>query len=196
MLVVPPAPSGRSRPRSASPGRGGRRSPPRRRWERCWVVEGGGKLGFPEEPLSESGILGQLSRQDLDGRLPVEPKVVGGVDDAHPAPADDRLEAISGDLGSDAKVDGHCGVIYSPKRGKGKVSARRMSREGSEREFSSRCRRGWPRGRAGRRTGSPVPRAWPGTPACRRASSPHGSGSGTSRPSRCGAGWSGSRCGR
>ena len=58
-----------------------------------------------QEPLPELLVLSELGRQQLQRDMPVEPLVVGEVDDRHPTPTEHPLDPVAGDLGSDARVN-------------------------------------------------------------------------------------------
>jgi hypothetical protein len=63
------------------------------------MVDGGGELRLADEPLPEPLVLGQLGRDDLERDPPAEAEVLGPVHHGHPAPPDERLNAVAGDLG-------------------------------------------------------------------------------------------------
>ena len=63
-----------------------------------------------QEPLAERLVLGQLRREQLERDLPLQPQVLGQVDDAHPAPAEQRLDPVAGELGADPRVVAHLHV--------------------------------------------------------------------------------------
>jgi hypothetical protein len=73
------------------------------------VVERRRQLGLPEEALAEAGVARQLRRDQLQGDLPLEPEVLRQVDDAHPAPADHRLDPVTRQIGADVgiRLDAH-----------------------------------------------------------------------------------------
>ena len=48
------------------------------------VVEGGQGLGLPLEALQPLALRGQLHRQDLEGHVPLQPRIAGPVDLPHP----------------------------------------------------------------------------------------------------------------
>src|SRR6266516_3658708 len=52
------------------------------------MVDGGRRPRLADEPLPERLVAGDLWRQDLERHPPVQPDVVGAVDDRHAAPAD------------------------------------------------------------------------------------------------------------
>ena len=52
----------------------------------------------------------RLDGEQLERDLPLEPQVLGQVDDAHSAPAQQRVEPIAGELGADPGVVGHVHV--------------------------------------------------------------------------------------
>ena len=60
-----------------------------------------GDGGLLEEALPGRGVLVQLRRHDLHGGHAVEPAVARAVHDAHPAPADHGLDAVSCEDGAE-----------------------------------------------------------------------------------------------
>ena len=68
------------------------------------MVERGGELGLAQEPLAESLVLGQLGREQLERDLALQARVVRPVDDAHAAPAEQRLDPIAEQLRADPRV--------------------------------------------------------------------------------------------
>ena len=72
------------------------------------MVEGRGRLDFLQEPLLGRLVAGQLGRQDLDGDLALQPRVLGRVDFAHASCTEfgeDRIRAERG-----AWAEGHRGL--------------------------------------------------------------------------------------
>ena len=66
------------------------------------VVEGRCRLGFLEKPLLGHFVAGQVRREELDGDLALQPRVLGRVDDPHPTCAklsQDRVRAEGGTWG-------------------------------------------------------------------------------------------------
>ena len=59
------------------------------------VVEAGCELGLAQEPLAESSVVGELGREQLERRASLEADLLGQVDDAHPAPADQPLDPVA-----------------------------------------------------------------------------------------------------
>ena len=68
------------------------------------MLQRGGHPRLAQEALPERHVLGQLRREQLQRDVAVEREIVGAVDDAHPAAADQRLDPIAGELGTDARV--------------------------------------------------------------------------------------------
>ena len=52
----------------------------------------------------------RLDGQQLERDLPLQPQVLGQVDDAHPAAAEQRLDPVAGELGADPRVVAHVHV--------------------------------------------------------------------------------------
>ena len=57
-----------------------------------------------QEALAEAAVLGELRRDHLQRHLPPQPSFLGTVNRAHPAPADERLDEIAGELAPDHRV--------------------------------------------------------------------------------------------
>ena len=60
------------------------------------VVQGGHGLRLPLEAGAEGRVLGVLGAQHLDGHLPAQARVLGGVHGGHPAGADDVVQLVAG----------------------------------------------------------------------------------------------------
>ena len=67
------------------------------------MVERGGQPRLGQEPLAEALVVGQLRREQLQRHVAVEREIVGAVDDAHPAAAEQRLQPVAGELRADAR---------------------------------------------------------------------------------------------
>ena len=65
------------------------------------VVEAGGEPGLAQEALAEALAVGQLAGDHLQRHRPFQAQVGRPVDDAHPTPRDQRVEAVAGDGGAD-----------------------------------------------------------------------------------------------
>jgi hypothetical protein len=74
------------------------------------VVDRGGQLRLAQEAVTERCILGEAGSQELQRNLPLEPQILGQVDDAHAAPAEQRLDPVAGELGADPRVVAHLHV--------------------------------------------------------------------------------------
>ncbi len=70
-----------------------------------WSMRGG-ELRLGQEPLPEARVLGQPGRQQLQRHLPLQPQILGQIDDAHPTPAQHRLQPIAGEVAADWGVVG------------------------------------------------------------------------------------------
>ena len=66
------------------------------------MVEGSRQPRLDEEALAEVGILRELWGEQLEGHAALQRQIVGAVDDAHAAAADDFVEPISRQLRTDA----------------------------------------------------------------------------------------------
>jgi hypothetical protein len=67
------------------------------------MVQRGGEPRLAHEPLPEGFVVRELRREDLEGHADAEPRVLGPVDDAHATAAQERLDAVTGELGSDPR---------------------------------------------------------------------------------------------
>ena len=74
------------------------------------MVDRRGQLRLAQEWASERLVLGEPPRQQLERDLPLEPQVLGQVDDAHAAPAQQRLDPVTGELSTDPRVVAHLHV--------------------------------------------------------------------------------------
>jgi hypothetical protein len=68
------------------------------------VVDGGRHLRLAQEPGAGLGIVAELGRDDLERHLAAQAGLLGEVDDAHPATADDGLDPVRSELGAEARV--------------------------------------------------------------------------------------------
>ena len=68
------------------------------------MVDGGGHLRLTQEARPEGLVIRRQRGDELDGHRPIEGGVGGPVDDAHAAPADDRLEVIAAEVGAQPRV--------------------------------------------------------------------------------------------
>lgn len=62
------------------------------------------ELRFRQEPLPEALVPGELRRDQLQRNVALQARVVGLVDNPHPAPAEERLDPIAEELRSDPRV--------------------------------------------------------------------------------------------
>ena len=62
------------------------------------VVERGGQLRLAQEPVAEALVLCERRREELQRHSALQAQILRQVDDAHPAPAQDRLDPVVGDL--------------------------------------------------------------------------------------------------
>ena len=68
------------------------------------MVDRSGQLGLAQEAVTERFVLGEAGSQQLERNPPLEPQILGQVDDAHAAPAQQRLDPVAGELGADPRV--------------------------------------------------------------------------------------------
>ena len=68
------------------------------------MVEAGGQLRLAQEPLAKALVVRQLGREQLQRRGPLQPHLLGQVDDAHPAPAEQPFDAVARELAPDFGV--------------------------------------------------------------------------------------------
>ena len=59
-----------------------------------WMVQGGGRFSFALESSDGLGIAGKLIGQEFDGNEAMQPRVLGLVDDTHPASAQFLDDAV------------------------------------------------------------------------------------------------------
>ena len=69
-----------------------------------WMVDRRSQPRLAMEALAEALVLRQLRSKQLEGDLALEREILGEVDDAHAAPADDRVEAVAGELPPEQRV--------------------------------------------------------------------------------------------
>ena len=61
------------------------------------MVDRRGQLGLTEEAVAERVVLGEIDGQELQRDPPLEPQVLGEVDHAHAAQAEQRLDPVAGE---------------------------------------------------------------------------------------------------
>ena len=74
------------------------------------MVDRRGQLRLAQEAVAERLVLGEAGGQQLERNPPLEPQILGQVDDAHASPAEQRLDPVTGKLGADPRVVGHVHV--------------------------------------------------------------------------------------
>ena len=74
------------------------------------MVDRRGQLRLAQEAVTERLVLGEARGQQLERNLPLEPQILGQVDDAHAAQAQQRLDPIAGKFGADPRVVAHVHV--------------------------------------------------------------------------------------
>ena len=74
------------------------------------MLERHGELRLAGEALVEALVERELGRDELQRDRPLQPQVVGAIDDAHPAPADQLLDPVAEEVGSDLDLglSAHC----------------------------------------------------------------------------------------
>jgi hypothetical protein len=68
------------------------------------MVERRRQAGLSEKALPEATVLGQLGREQLQRHLAPETPVLGEIDDAHAASAEQSLDPVAGQLGADTWI--------------------------------------------------------------------------------------------
>ena len=81
------------------------------------VVEPGRALRLSHEPLAEARVVRQRRRQHLEGDLAAEAHVLGEIDDAHAAAAEQGLDPVPGQHRADARSLAHAHVVLTARRG-------------------------------------------------------------------------------
>ena len=74
------------------------------------MVDRRGQLRLTQEAVTERFVLGEAGSEQLQRNVPLEPQILGQVDDAHAAEAQQRLDPVAGDLGADLRVIAHLHV--------------------------------------------------------------------------------------
>jgi hypothetical protein len=74
------------------------------------MVDGRSQLRLTQEAVAKRLVLGEARRKKLERNLALEPQILGQVDDAHAAEAQQRLDPIAGELGVDPRVVAHLHV--------------------------------------------------------------------------------------
>ncbi len=62
------------------------------------MVESRGGFGLLQEAFLRGVVAGQIRREELDGDVAIEPRVMGLIDDAHPALAELADDAVRTEL--------------------------------------------------------------------------------------------------
>ncbi len=68
------------------------------------VVDRGGQLRLPQEPAPARRVLAQCGRQQLERDAALESRILGQVDDARSAPAEQRPDPVPGEHGSNPRI--------------------------------------------------------------------------------------------
>ena len=71
------------------------------------MVDGRGQLRLAQEAVTERFVPGEAGSKQLQRHPPLQPQILGQVDDAHPAEAQQRLDPVAGDLAADQQVIAH-----------------------------------------------------------------------------------------
>ena len=71
------------------------------------MVDRRGQLRLAQEAITERRVLDETGSQQLERNSPLQPQILGHVDDAHAAPAKQRLDPIAGEFGADPRVVAH-----------------------------------------------------------------------------------------
>ena len=78
------------------------------------VVQGRGGLRLLQEPLLGRLVAGQVRRQELDGDLALQARVVGRVDDPHAAVAEFGADRVRAERGAWREGHGRAGLYPRP----------------------------------------------------------------------------------
>ena len=68
------------------------------------MIDRRGELRLAEEAVAEGVVLCETSSEQLECHPPLQTEVLGEIHDAHPAPAEQRLDPVAGELGADPRV--------------------------------------------------------------------------------------------
>ena len=71
------------------------------------MIDRRGQLRLAQEAVTERLVLGEAGSEQLERNPPLEPQILGQVDDAHAAQAEQRHDPIAGELGADPGVVAH-----------------------------------------------------------------------------------------
>ena len=74
------------------------------------MVDRRGQLRLAQEPVTERLVPGEAHSQQLESDPPLQPQILGQIDDAHATPAQQRLDPVAGKLGADPRVIAHLHV--------------------------------------------------------------------------------------
>ena len=74
------------------------------------MVDRRGQLRLAQEAVAERLVLGEAGSEQFERNPPLEPQILGQVDDAHATPAEQRFDPVAGELGTDPRVVSHVHV--------------------------------------------------------------------------------------
>ena len=80
------------------------------------LLERGREPRLTQEALPEALVAGELGRDELERHPPLEPGILGEVNDAHAASPEPGLEPVAGKLGADARIRFEHGVHCLDRR--------------------------------------------------------------------------------
>jgi hypothetical protein len=68
------------------------------------VVERGRELRLGQQPLAEALVLGEARREQLERHLPLQPPILGELDDPHAAATEHVLDPVAQKLGTNGQI--------------------------------------------------------------------------------------------
>ena len=74
------------------------------------VVDRGGQLRLAQEAVAERRVLGDPGGEQLQRNAPLQPQILGQVDDPHAADAQQGFDPVAGQFGADPRVVAHLHV--------------------------------------------------------------------------------------
>ena len=104
------------------------------------MVDRRSQFRLAQEAVAERLVLGQTGSEQLERDPALEPQILGQVDDAHSAPAQQRLDPVAGEFGADPRVVAHLHVRILTFAAAGTIGrlAHRCSESALQKRFRQR----------------------------------------------------------